>query len=67
MRVAELTGHTFSSFVTLSGRFTIHGHVVFTAAVRAAGLVAATVDRVMISRQSVLLTNDSQYLKGTHC
>ncbi|XP_063865670.1 uncharacterized protein LOC135103410 isoform X1 [Scylla paramamosain] len=64
-QVVNLRGHPFSSFVTLSGHHTIFGHVSFSVTIRAASLVAVTVDRVVITPQSVLIADDSQYLNGS--
>lgn len=65
-QVANLKGQPLSSFVTLSGRHTIFGHTSFSATIRATSLVAVTVDRVVITPQSVLVADDSQYLNGTY-
>lgn len=66
MRVANLMGRNFSSFVTLNGYHTISGHVSYSATIRAASLIAVTVDGIMITPQSALIADDSQYLNGTY-
>lgn len=63
-RITMLAGVPFSSYVTLSGRHTLHGHVTILENVSAAGLLAVSVDGVHITRKSVLTSNEYQYLKG---
>ncbi|XP_050727917.1 uncharacterized protein LOC127004358 isoform X2 [Eriocheir sinensis] len=63
-RITMLAGVPFSSYVTLSGRHTLHGQVTILANVSAAGLLALSVDGVHITRKSVLTANEYQYLKG---